>query len=170
MGDRKFIVYPADPFWRPTESQKEEIRSFFFEEVSPTYDNEYCHTFDLPYLVGNGEKSWILCPRCGAKLRQFTKDYDRTDYFHWWDKLSMLPGTSTTEMPCCGGVAKILELKFSDNDGYACFFLGALEPDCYNGWWYEPSPSEPELLGAVAVAKIEKILGTQIKQLWVYGT
>lgn len=165
------MVYPADPFWVPSEPQKEALRKYILEEVCPLREDEYCSTFEEPSLLGSIEKSWVGCPSCRTRLRLFSDDYEPTEYWHWWSQICYLPGTSATVMPCCGRVGTLLELTFSDGDSYARFFVGASEPDCGNAAWQgEPVPSWLDQLKPEAVARAEAVFGASIKQLWIFGT
>ena len=99
----------------------------------------------------------VICPACNKHLN-LDPVAENDPVAAWWyelaDAMSESPvETVTTRMPCCGRIARVLDLEFDWPAGFAKFELSVM------------NPNSADNLAAWQLLELEMVLGCPLKQV-----
>ena len=166
MSEFAFYLVPSDPFCLSDESRQKQFLNLF-KEVSPLPNGNgdyYFHVYDEPEPVDavQGFEA-IVCPGCGCKLALFDHN-GYTPHQEWWQAVLAGPRDAFVTIPCCGSVARLVDLRFHDLGAFARFAVGALEPS-FSEYWEDGGEHFGRLTDET-LQRFEEILGCPVLQIW----
>ncbi len=148
MSDNILKLIPTTPHYKPgaTAIQKacDLLSSYFSEagEISYSLTEEVC-------FIDQGE-NWerVLCPACGIEL----------DTAWWQQAMDTAYQTGFTDLsvnlPCCGVVSSLNDLRYELPAGFARFVLEIRNPDGD--------------IGDDELRSLEQILGCGLRKIWAH--
>ncbi|HST58673.1 MAG TPA: hypothetical protein VLK84_08300, partial [Longimicrobium sp.] len=166
MSEFAFYLAPSDPYCLPDEEGRAKFLALF-KTVSPlpngNGDYDY-RVYDRPTPVDAGAGfEALVCPQCSERLVLFDGDGD-TPHKVWWDSVLAGPRDATVVLPCCGGSARLVDIRFHAPGGFARFAVGALEPS-FSEFWVDGG-DHFGCLTDETLKRFEEIIGCPVLQIW----
>ena len=146
VSDNYLRLIPADPSFVPDAGAQARAHNLLRTRLAGADAITIRVTPDIQFVDPGSNLEGIFCPACGARL-------DR-----WWgDAIDRASASSFQELrvqvPCCGAVCSLNDLRYEWPAGFARFVLEAM------------NPGVPDL-PAGDLALLEDILGCRLRRLW----
>lgn len=166
MSEFAFYLVPSDPYCLPDEDRRRQFLELF-QTVSPLPNangDYYCRVHAEPKPVHAGAAfEAIVCPGCAARVALFDDDGD-TPHNEWWKAVLRGPREATVTLPCCGAMARLVDIRFDAPGGFARFAVGALEPGFSEHW--KDGGDHFGCLKDETLQRFEEIIGCPVLQIW----
>jgi hypothetical protein len=147
MSTNVLRIIPCDPSYVPPARDRKEATAVL-RRLLPRAEDIQAIVHDRISFVDAGDNfEAVRCPACKREL-----DMD------WWQKAMGTAGANdfadlNVEVPCCGAKTSLNDLDYHWPAGFARFTLEASEPQL------------ADVLDTQAVAQLETLLGTRVRQV-----
>jgi uncharacterized protein YbaR (Trm112 family) len=160
MSDDYLKIIPASPDHVPPKRTHKQAMTLL-ESFFPEGEEFQAEIYDTIEFIDQGENiEAVICPTCKNRLEMhhFTEG---DPIVAWWydlaESMEDIDVTSvTTKMPCCGQVARLMDIEFDWPAGFARFELNVMNPNVSDN------------LTQTQLQELEEILGCPLKQVRVH--
>ena len=157
MSDDYLKIIPTSPDHVPP-SRTHKHALTLLESFFPEGEDFQAEIYDEIEFIDQGENiGAVFCPSCKKRLEMnhFTEGDPIVAW--WYDLAETMEDTAVTaieiKMPCCGQVARLMDIEFDWPAGFARFELNVMNPNVGDN------------LTESQLHELEKILGCRLKQV-----